>query len=248
MTTKIQIMSDLHIPHWKRYNKTFLEDLIPRIQTDAEILILAGDIVDEGGTLRYIDYYKECLTKLSANYRHVILTAGNHEMYSGRIATGNELINDLEEEVPNLIVLRSDRIFEYNGQRFLGGTMWQPKDGSPKISDHYYIKDFGYRADKEFYIFKEFLEKNLKENDIVVTHHAPSNKSISPKFIGEPTNRWFITPEIEPLILERKPKLYCHGHTHSGFDYILGNTRVLCNPQGYPGERCDFKEKLVVEV
>ena len=30
-------------------------------------------------------------------------------------------------------------------------------------------------------------------------------------------------------------KLWTHGHTHDKFDYLVGNTRVVCNPRGYVG-------------
>jgi hypothetical protein len=43
-------------------------------------------------------------------------------------------------------------------------------------------------------------------------------------------------------------KLWTHGHTHEDFDYMVGSTRVFCNPRGYDGyeERADrFKLKSV---
>ena len=30
--------------------------------------------------------------------------------------------------------------------------------------------------------------------------------------------------------------MWIHGHTHQGSDYLLGKTRVVCNPRGYPGQ------------
>jgi hypothetical protein len=30
-------------------------------------------------------------------------------------------------------------------------------------------------------------------------------------------------------------KLWTHGHTHEPFDYMIGTTRVVCNPRGYSG-------------
>jgi hypothetical protein len=41
-------------------------------------------------------------------------------------------------------------------------------------------------------------------------------------------------------------KLWTHGHTHETFDYVVGETRVVCNPRGYIGyeDRADnFKLK-----
>jgi hypothetical protein len=45
-------------------------------------------------------------------------------------------------------------------------------------------------------------------------------------------------------------KLWTHGHTHHPFDYIVGETRVICNPRGYINyepEASNFK-LLTVEV
>lgn len=53
--------------------------------------------------------------------------------------------------------------------------------------------------------------------------------------------------ETDPIALESlitRADLWLHGHTHESFDYTLGggkgrNTRVLCNPRGYPLPRVD---------
>ena len=43
-------------------------------------------------------------------------------------------------------------------------------------------------------------------------------------------------------------KLWVHGHTHSPSDYMVGDTRVVCNPLGYPGERREPNTRLVLDV
>jgi len=35
---------------------------------------------------------------------------------------------------------------------------------------------------------------------------------------------------------EHQPKLWIHGHGHDRCDYVLGKTRVVANPLGYPNE------------
>jgi hypothetical protein len=43
-------------------------------------------------------------------------------------------------------------------------------------------------------------------------------------------------------------KLWTHGHTHEDFDYMIGTTRVVCNPRGYINYEVradDFKLKYV---
>jgi hypothetical protein len=33
------------------------------------------------------------------------------------------------------------------------------------------------------------------------------------------------------------------------FDYYIGQTKVICNPKGYPGENADgFKEDLIITI
>jgi Icc-related predicted phosphoesterase len=115
------------------------------------------------------------------------------------------------------------------------------------ISDHRWISGFEQEAPREHRAFETFLKQELKSTDIVVSHHAPSNDSISPCFVGTPMNHWFITPEMEDLIVERKPRLWVHGHVHSCWDYRIDQTRVVCNPRGYDGEGVDFNPQLVLD-
>ena len=45
-------------------------------------------------------------------------------------------------------------------------------------------------------------------------------------------------------------KLWTHGHTHDVFDYMIGSTRVVCNPRGYDGheERATQWQLITVDV
>ena len=40
------------------------------------------------------------------------------------------------------------------------------------------------------------------------------------------------------------------SHTHEDFDYLIGSTRIICNPRGYINyeDRADHFELKVVEV
>lgn len=67
---------------------------------------------------------------------------------------------------------------------------------------------------------------------VVVTHHAPSPKSIHPRFAGSALNAAFVS-DAEWLLRDRRARLWIHGHTHNSFDYEVEGTRVLCNPRGY---------------
>jgi Icc-related predicted phosphoesterase len=85
----------------------------------------------------------------------------------------------------------------------------------------------------------------------VITHHAPSPKSVHPRFAGSPLNACFVS-DAERLIDGRRAQLWIHGHTHDSFDYTVNGARVLCNPRGYAkdgvNENAAFDARLTVEV
>jgi hypothetical protein len=86
---------------------------------------------------------------------------------------------------------------------------------------------------------------------VVITHHAPSRKSIHRRFADSPINACFVS-DAEYLIDGRRAGLWIHGHTHDSFDYVVNGTRVLCNPRGYAkdgvNENSLFDANLSVEV
>jgi Icc-related predicted phosphoesterase len=45
-----------------------------------------------------------------------------------------------------------------------------------------------------------------------------------------------------------RPHLWVHGHVHQSFDYLVGATRVICNPHGYGKENLRFDPALAVEI
>ena len=86
---------------------------------------------------------------------------------------------------------------------------------------------------------------------VVITHHAPSRRSIHPRFADSPMNACFVS-DAEYLIRPQRAALWIHGHTHDSFDYEVNGTRVLCNARGYARagvpENALFQPDLVVEV
>jgi hypothetical protein len=72
----------------------------------------------------------------------------------------------------------------------------------------------------------------MREGDVIITHFLPSWRSVHPKWAAAATNCFFVSDQ-EPLMVERKPALWLHGHTHDSADYQVGPTRVVCNPFGY---------------
>jgi len=94
------------------------------------------------------------------------------------------------------------------------------------------------------------LNKFPDKKFIVVTHHAPSEKSSSPFYIGQTTQPAYFTA-LEGFIVRNKHiKLWTHGHMHSSSDYVVGDTRIVVNPYGYAGYEMNpnFNPTLLLEV
>ena len=100
-----------------------------------------------------------------------------------------------------------------------------------------------------------WLERALSEPyagpTVVITHHAPSRKSIHPRFANSLLNACFIS-DAERLVHGSRTRLWIHGHTHDSFDYVLNGARVVCNPRGYAkngvNENPRFNANLVLEI
>jgi len=86
---------------------------------------------------------------------------------------------------------------------------------------------------------------------VVITHHAPSRKSIHPRFVDSLLNACFVS-DAERLIGADRAQLWIHGHTHDSFDYFVNGTRIVCNPRGYAkagvNENPLFDPDLMIEV
>jgi hypothetical protein len=59
--------------------------------------------------------------------------------------------------------------------------------------------------------------------------------------------------DLREFILDRPQiKLWTHGHTHHPFDYMIGETRIVCNPRGYENdgysEDTGWNPNLILEI
>jgi hypothetical protein len=85
---------------------------------------------------------------------------------------------------------------------------------------------------------KRYIEETVKNNPdkpvVVITHMAPTFESVNWKFKGEGLTNGAYCSDLSDLILDNTNiKAWVHGHVHDPVDYMVGNTRVLCNPRGY---------------
>lgn len=73
-----------------------------------------------------------------------------------------------------------------------------------------------------------------QEKFVVVGHHAPSKLSTKPQYEKDVMVNGAYSSDLSEFILDRPQiKAWTHGHTHHKFDYMIGSTRIICNPRGY---------------
>ena len=256
------ILSDLH----RDIGLPWQPSRIP----DADVAIVAGDVGQ--GLVDSIGW----LAAVIRPHMRVVFVAGNHEFYRtayagelalGRMAARNQDIDFLEDDTAVI-----------DGVAFHGCTLWtdyrldgDAQQGSAMdkarrgLNDHRLItwtrqpRWLRFRPEEALTLHRAsraFLVNALgpgayagspRPTRIVVSHHAPSAGSIAKAFQGDALNPAFASC-LDTLIDEGEPTLWVHGHTHSGFDYRIGATRVLCNPKGYHRENARFDPELVVDV
>lgn len=86
---------------------------------------------------------------------------------------------------------------------------------------------------------------------VVCGHHSPSKLSTKPQYEDNVMVNGAYSSDLNEFILDHPNiKLWTHGHTHHVFDYMIGSTRILCNPRGYKDyeDRADNFELMTVEV
>lgn len=232
----MHIVSDIHMEFLGRTAKPFLDSL-----PGGPLLIVAGDLQP----VRYLNETMSTVRHLLARYEDVVFVPGNHAYYRSSPGKVAFILEACEKRHKRFHWLRTGRTATINGQRFVGDTMWFPDHPwAPiyrrELNDFTQIQDFEPWVYEENARFRHWLNQNLTADDIVVTHHLPSHASVPERYRSSPVDTIFYVSDMLPLILERQPKLWVHGHTHTRHDYTIYNTRVFCNPKGYPHELLPF--------
>jgi Icc-related predicted phosphoesterase len=229
---KLQIMSDLHFEMHADGGASLIRELDP---TGVDLLVLAGDIT----MARNLDDLLSVFQPLAKKYRHILYVPGNHEYYkSSPRQVGRNLV-ELAKEIP-AVLMPQNEVVVIDGQRFIVGTMWFRPDPMGEVNKRF-MHDFSLIKEFEPWVydqntsFEKTLATQLEAGDVVVTHHLPAMESVPPRFEGSATNAYFVC-DMSSYVHEHQPKLWIHGHTHNRCDYLLGKTRVVANPLGYPSE------------
>jgi predicted phosphodiesterase len=241
--TRILLMSDVHIE---------FGGLTVR-KTQADVAVLAGDIHVGIKAAAWCD---KLARRLGIPVVHV---AGNHEHYGSLRRRGGHLdrtIGQLRAAAAasaGRVTFLERETAVVAGVRFVGCTLWTDYAlfGAPAedmahaeiaMTDY---ETIAYRpgvpfttndARREFVLAVEFLKAELARPfagpTVVVTHHLPSLRSVPERFKRDRLSAAYAS-HLDELVAASGADLWCHGHTHRSCDYVIGTTRVLCNPRGY---------------
>jgi hypothetical protein len=89
---------------------------------------------------------------------------------------------------------------------------------------------------KTLQYIKTIVQEKHNEKFVVVGHHAPTKLSVKPRYQNDTLMNGAYSSDLTEFILDHPQiKVWTHGHTHDVFDYMIGTTRVVCNPRGYVG-------------
>ena len=244
---KIQVLSDLHLE---------FHNPLPVLADGLDVIVCAGDLapINTGEAPR------------------ILYVPGNHEYYGTDIDRARKQL--AEECATHGITLLDTDAIVIDDVHFIGTTLWTDfllhgiadEPGAHRAALG--ISDFDgwiqhergtgrfttYESVRRHREERAFIEAELADAErdgttaVVITHHAPTPRSIALRFQGSRLNPAFAS-NVEPLIARYQPALWIHGHVHSSVDVMLGETRVLANPGGYNAEdNPDYDPTLCVEL
>ncbi|HSU42581.1 MAG TPA: metallophosphoesterase family protein [Casimicrobiaceae bacterium] len=251
---KLNVLSDLHLG----------QGALDPPDNDADVVILAGDVSRP----------REAVAWARAIPKPVLYVAGNHEFYGDSI--DGTLATLRASCAGTNIRFLDDDVAVLDGVRFVGSTLWTDfmllgaaRREEAMREGQRFLRDFSrIRASRDsdalytpadsaarFDAHRRFVGAELAQPfagpTVVITHHAPSPKSIHPRFRDSPLNPCFIS-DLEPMLDSASACLWVHGHTHDSFDYVVNGTRVVCNARGYAkdgvNENARFDPDLLVQV
>lgn len=270
---KIQILADLHAEFENGDGAYQLMQRAPWYQmttTAAEVVVLAGDTHTRGRG--------PALARALWPERPIVMVAGNHEYYGETYprhraaieekSARHEGLHFLENravEIEDVVFLGATlwtdgRLFNAGEHAGLYRYPDVLRDLEGGMNDYRHIifsGGHGYRklrpADtiQEHRACVRWLQEQFEVHRgrkiVVVTHHAPSQRSVHESYRQDSLSAGFAS-HLDELVETSGAALWIHGHTHAGADYLIGKTRVIANPKGYPGEDTGFSPGLVVEI
>lgn len=203
-----------------------------------------------------VTMYRNFLKRCSEQFKHVLYIAGNHEFYHGKYPAGMDYLREEVAKYPNIKYLENETV-DINQVSFIGCTLWTDMNKGDRttiafiaeaLNDYRQIRrsDEGYRKFKpedtvklhkqSLTYISETISKDPNKKYVVIGHHAPTKLSTKPQYSKDfHMNGGYSSDLTEFINNHPQIVLWTHGHTHDVYDYMVGSTRIACNPRGYVG-------------
>lgn len=208
---------------------------------------------------------------LSDQFKYVVFVLGNHDYWGQNFSmeAGKVKMAMNDDKLTNVYFLEKSAVVLDN-VKFLGGTLWTDfgkqdpvvmMNATNRMNDYNYIRNgAGYRnlypidvlnrhLDTRNYISWNAAKDNPEQRVMIVTHMAPTFASCDPA-LGSMDYAPYYASDLSDMILDdcQDVEWWIHGHIHSPADYMVGNTRVMCNPRGYVGQPTMWDPRLRIEL
>ena len=262
---QILVLSDLHLSH--RQFPVVVEG--KRIDADANVVVLADDIDDGLGGIRWA---REAFPE-----KPIVMVAGNHEFYDKHWFRH---VDDMREAAKTFDIefLEADGI-DLAGVRFLGCSLWTDFElfgankktiamrvAKAEMNDFHCISlsryaEFHWAHSKyltpEMAAMRhqgsvEWLAKKLEKGDdpshpvgwardakTVVVTHHAPHPNSVPAHFAKDMLSAAYASDLSRLM--GKAGLWIHGHMHHSVDYKVNGTHIVSNPRGYMHKNGSFE-------
>lgn len=200
--------------------------------------------------------YREFFKRVNDEFPNTIYCSGNHEFYHGRFPDAYDWLREEVKNYSNIHFLDKEQV-EIDGATFVGGTLWTDMNKNDPttlqliegmMNDFRIIRNsqrnYGrftpldavvHHRETLAYI-KSVVDSDASKKYVVVGHHAPCALSIHETYKNEYYMNGGYHSDLSEFILDRPQiALWTHGHMHNPSDYMMGDTRIVCNPRGYKG-------------
>lgn len=265
---KLGIVSDVHLEFgdWYPINQESADVLI----LSGDIMV-ASDLYGTHRTERFLDFLDNCKNNYAdviyvmGNHEHYngdfaeshkllreacdsrgIHFLDNQSVKIGDVTfIGGTLWTDMNKEDSLTLYHMKSRMNDFRIVRNSNSVVhFKDEDGKHQTRVAKFSPEDAVEQHRKMLLYiRSVVAEKHGEKFVVVGHHAPSKLSTKPQYEHDTIMNGGYSSDLSEFILDHPQiKVWTHGHTHHFFDYMIGSTRIVCNPRGYVGyERAEDK-------
>jgi len=236
------LSSDLHMDHAHAHRLSVMD-------WERRILI-AGNLGNGLGNFKFVE-------KLARKGHQVLACDGNHEHYANKRA--GRSIRETEDRFYEMMAAAAtmQKPTQPRALRIRDGLYLIIVNGWYQVADAGHWKN--YMSDGELvgcasevndaakrhaeYVAEQLSKMDEGSKAIVVTHTAPCEASLDPKYLGSDGNQYYWNPMMEQVMAFNAERIlrWHHGHTHAAVNVVRHGVPIITNPRGYPRENPEWR-------